>query len=108
MKWVDQYESMVLEKDAEKWGIEIPAKPEWWDTEFISDEDRDSMNVPLERVRRPWLDEKGRTMLSKRIRDARFAFWKGWVELLVPPLALIIAALALFKDIIVEAVRKSL
>jgi hypothetical protein len=45
-------------------------------------------------------------MIAKQVRAARFSYWKGWVDLLIPILALLIAALALFKDLIVEVLKK--
>jgi hypothetical protein len=107
MKLIDQHDSRMLEKEAEKFGIEIPVRPDWFSTELIAyDPDNlDDVAQPEPIVGR-WLNETGRTMISKQVRDARFAYWKGWAELLVPILALIVAALALFKEIIVEVLKK--
>jgi len=52
-----------------------------------------------------WLNETDRTMVSKLIRAERFAYWKSWADMLVPILALIVAILALFKNIIVEVLK---
>lgn len=46
------------------------------------------------------------TYLTPKIKAARFAYVKGWADLLIAILALLVAALALFKDIMVEAIKK--
>jgi hypothetical protein len=51
------------------------------------------------------LNDRGRAAVIGQIRDARLAYWKGWTDLLIPILALLIAVLALFKDIIVEILK---
>ncbi|PYS70364.1 MAG: hypothetical protein DMF69_13770 [Acidobacteria bacterium] len=100
---LEQYDSHQLEIQAERYGIEIPVKPEWFSTEIKA---ADPDTVGAKDVIDRWLNETGRAMISKQVSDARFARWKRWVELLIPIFALIVAILALFKDIIVELVRK--
>jgi len=36
-------------------------------------------------------------MVERRIKDARFAYWKRWADILVPILALVVAIIALLK-----------
>jgi hypothetical protein len=90
---------------AEKWGIEVPYKREWYSFEI---KNPDPGIVPGETVTiyKNSLNSLGLSVINKQIRDARFAYWKGWIDLLIPILALIVAALALFKEIIVEALKQ--
>jgi len=107
---IARIDSRELERMAERYGIEIPFRPEWFTTEIFMpqciiehehDHDHD-FDPTVER----WLNETGRTMILRQIRETRFSYWKGWADLLIPILALLVAALALFKDIIVEVLRK--
>jgi len=98
-KLVDQWESRYLLKRAENYGIEVPQRSEWRNVELIEDTDAKVTRVQA------WLNEEGKAMISKQIRDARFAEWKRRADLLVPILALLVAALALFKDMIVELLK---
>jgi hypothetical protein len=91
---IEQYDSRVLEKQAERFGIEIPVRPDWFSTE-IKPANADTLDS-RDTIDR-WLNETGRTMITKQVRDARFAYWKGWAEILVPILALIVAIIALLK-----------
>ena len=45
-------------------------------------------------------------MVTKQIRNARLARAKDVVSVLVPVLALIVAILALLKDIIIQALKQ--
>ena len=103
-KLLEKYDSRVLEAKAEQYGIEIPTRPDWFATEIIM---FDFATVPegADAITDRWLNETGRIMVSKQISEARFAYWKRWADMLVPILALVVAALALFKDIIVEVLR---
>ncbi len=103
-KAIEQDESRELEIKAERYGVEIPVRPEWFTTEIIM---IDFATVPegADSITEKWLNETGRTMVAKQISEARFAYWKGWADVLIPILALIVAALALFKDIIVEVLK---
>jgi hypothetical protein len=99
---LDIYDSQALSKRAEKYGIEIPARPDWYSSAIkLPDPNRADEETVIDR----WLNETGRTMISKQIRDERFAYWKKWADMLVPILALVVAALALFKDIIIEVLK---
>lgn len=75
---LDKYESRYLLRKAENWGIELPFKEEWYAGKGL-------------------LNNLGRAVITKQIRDARFAYWKGWVELLIPVLSLLLAIIALLK-----------
>ena len=105
-KLIEKYDSRELERQAERYGIEIPIRPDWFTTEIIM---IDFATVPegADAITDRWLNETGRTMISKQISEARFAYWKRWADVLIPILALIVAALALFKDIIVEVLKKN-
>lgn len=46
---------------------------------------------------RPIFSEQSKAQLHKMISEARFNWWKKWMELLVPILALVVAILALLK-----------
>jgi hypothetical protein len=102
-----QYDSHVLESDAERWGIEIPHnedKPDWY-SEKIKNPDPDNLPGGTINLVGDYLNDRGRTMVGKQVRDAKFAYWKGWADLLVPILALAVAFLALFKDVIVAYIQ---
>jgi hypothetical protein len=103
-----EHDSRVLEMEAEKWGIEIAsndAKPEWY-SEKTKNPYPDRIGGDTINVVREYLNEKGRTMVAKQIRDARRANVKWWIEVLIPVMALIVAIGAVFKDIIVEAIKR--
>jgi hypothetical protein len=87
-----QYDSRVIKKEAVKWGIDIPSRLDWRDSEVNESDERGFT------VETSWLNDIGRTMIGKQIRDARFAYWKGWAEILIPILSLIVAILALSKS----------
>lgn len=95
-----QVQFRIIENKAAKWGIELPNKPEWYDSALIK-LDPDGTSEEMCR----WLNQSGITMVSRQIKEARFAYWKQWVDLLVPILALLVAALALLKEIIVEVLK---
>jgi hypothetical protein len=99
---LDSYETRYLIRKAESWGIEVPYKPEWY-VMTIQDPNDPSTgeDVFLDR-----LNSLGKAVITKQIRDARFARMKDVVGVLVPVLALIVAILALFKDIIVQVLKQ--
>jgi hypothetical protein len=43
------------------------------------------------------LNEIGKAVITKQIRTERLAYWKGWAEILIPVLSLIVAIIALLK-----------
>lgn len=76
-------ESSRLKHEAARFGIDlIRAVGPWY-----SESNR----------RYEWLKEPEQIAASQIIREARFAWWKKWLELLVPILSLIIAILALTR-----------
>lgn len=86
-----QWNSDKLIQEAIQWGVEIPDREDWW-TEYISESPSRLHTQKLE-----WLSPIGQTMVSKQIRDARFAYWKGWAEILIPILSLLVAIIAILK-----------
>lgn len=102
LQLLEVFESRLLIRKAQSFGIEVPYKAEWFTETMPDPEDPDTKHeLALDR-----LSERGRAAVIKQIREARFAYWKGWVDLLIPILALLVAVLALFKDIIVEVLKK--
>lgn len=109
---INAMESELLLSEAETWGIEMPTKPECY-VPAIKTPDSFKMylrtkgdsevgdEVPTH------LSRQGRTMITKQIRDARRANAKWWVEVLTPVLALAVAFLSLFKDIIIEVLKNA-
>jgi hypothetical protein len=83
----ERYYSYLLEREAERWGVEIPKSSEFYDFAGTTNPE-----APLRT-----LNEQGRARVSKQVRAARLAYWKTWIQLLVPILALIVAILALMK-----------
>ena len=94
-----EYDSSGLLQEAVKWGI--PATNPEWRIEFIETDRYRIPHSPYELLQRKknmtWLNETGRSILKKQIRDARFAYWKGWAEIIIPILALLVAIIALVK-----------
>lgn len=43
------------------------------------------------------LTEDGIAEVERRVREARFVYWKGWAEVLIPILSLLVAIIALLK-----------
>lgn len=93
---LDRLESDYIIKKAQSWGIEVPRKQEWYVGHF---KNPDPDNIPGETIaiEQEWLNDIGKAVITKQIRDARFAYWKGWVDLLIPILALVVALIALLK-----------
>jgi hypothetical protein len=94
---LDEYESRYLIRKAQRWGIEVPYKREWYSTE-ITNPDPDNMVGEKVTILQDWLNPIGKAVVTKQIRDERFAFWKGWAEILIPILSLTVAIVALLKD----------
>ena len=76
-------ETLRLTKQAEKFGIDLPAFDDFlfWD------------QIPHTGVH--LLTESALSKLNREITDARFAYWKRWIDVLSPVLSVIIALLAL-------------
>lgn len=82
---LDEYESHYLIRKAQRWGIEVPYKEEWYIVKERNDE-------PVY-----WLNEIGKAAITKQIRNEQLAYWKHWSEILIPILSLIVAIIALLK-----------
>ncbi|OFV99751.1 MAG: hypothetical protein A3H28_07530 [Acidobacteria bacterium RIFCSPLOWO2_02_FULL_61_28] len=85
---IEWLETAPLVQQAEKLGIEIPQ--EWW----VTKKDK------------PWiekwhLDAKHRAKLKRLINEARYTQAKKFVELVIPVLGLLVALVALLKDILI-------
>ncbi len=80
--------TMPLVRKAEKLGIEIPQ--EWWITM------RDSPYIEKD-----YLNSEHRAKLHRLVREERFKQANKWVGLLVPILALLVALVALMKDLLI-------
>ena len=94
-----QLDSQLLEREAVTWGIDIPDssnKPDWY-TAKTKNPYPDDLPGEMVMLVNDWLNEKGRTIVTKQIRDARFEYWRGWAQILIPILSLIVAILALLK-----------
>ena len=50
---------------------------------------------------RRYFSPQAKAQLIKMVADARYKWWKRWVDLFVPILSLLVAALAFMKDIII-------
>jgi hypothetical protein len=94
-----QYLSKLLIEEAESWGIEVPERNDWREIIVISGIGVDSTNTVDPTIEWPVtiLSVKGRTMITKQIREARLAYWKSWAEILIPILSLVVAIIALLK-----------
>ena len=88
-----QWISDDLVKEAVQWGVEVPDRTDWW-TEYIS-VSPSTINPQSKEYR--WLNDVGLSMISKHVRDARFEYWRGWAQILIPILSLIVAIIALLK-----------
>lgn len=77
---LDAVESRHLSQRAKRFGIDLQEAVGPWYSDHRG---------------RLWLEDKYRVKASQAISDARFAWWRKWLELLVPILSLIIAILAL-------------
>ena len=97
---LDLYETRHLIGTAESWGIEVPYKADWYQRDVD-----DSGGVELVTFS-DRLNTLGKAVITRQIREARRASVKWWADILIPILALLVAFLALFKDIIVEVLQK--
>jgi hypothetical protein len=93
---LDIYESRYLIRKAESFGIEVPYKEEWHCFQIKDAEPGKVTGEVITRIKEP-LNNLGVAVITKQIRDVRFAYWKGWAEILIPILSLVLAILALLK-----------
>lgn len=91
-----ELETNYLVRKAESWGIEVPRKRDW----FVVESKTDTMDTILLEAAievRDTLNNLGKAVITKQIREARFAYWKAWADILIPILALVVAIIALLK-----------
>jgi hypothetical protein len=81
-------DSKILIEKATQWGIEVRDKPDWYSQKI--DQEGGVLTLFL-----PYLNQTATAILTHRIRKARMAYWKGWAEVLVTILSLLVAILAL-------------
>lgn len=107
LEWLyDEVESFYLLKVAESWGIKPPPSK----SECYIQYDKATLDrlheLGIEDTERPEiLNTLGRAMIKNEIRDAKRASVKWWIEVLIPVLALAVALVSLFKDIVVEVLK---
>ncbi|HKB66318.1 MAG TPA: hypothetical protein VKC61_10715 [Pyrinomonadaceae bacterium] len=82
-----QWDTKILIHKAALWGIEGPRDEDWYVQET---------NAPI-RILTPYLNDSAVAILAHRIKVARFAYWKGWAEILITVLSLLVAILALLR-----------
>lgn len=84
---LDVFETLELKEQAELFGISI------------SPQDSDSLALAKfwdkTRDDRSFLTEKGRAVVKNRIIDARFSYWKRWIDIVTPIASTIISISAL-------------
>lgn len=96
---LENLETRYLIRKAESWGIEVPYKADWYQRDID-----DSGGVELVTFS-DRLNTLGKAVITRQIREARRASMKWWADILVPLIALAVAFLALFKDIIVAYIQ---
>src|ERR1043165_840925 len=77
---VRHHEIKMLIYKAAMWGIEPPKDRDWYVLETDSDV----------KIITPDLNDSAIAMMKHRIRNARLTYWKGWAEMLIPILSLLI------------------
>ena len=103
------HDSRTLIAEAMNWGVEVPdstRKPEWY-SEEIKRSKADTLGGTTKAVIvRPYLNRTGAVMIMNQIREAKLEYWRNRTAILVPILALIVAILALCKDIIITLLKQ--
>jgi hypothetical protein len=79
------HEIKMLIYKAAMWGVEPPKERDWYLAETNSEL----------KIVTPDLNDSAVAMIQHRIRNARLEYWKGWAQMLIPILSLLIAILAL-------------
>ena len=88
---LENFKTHLLRKKAEKFGIDLPpyGDDNYWETYPFSND--------------TYLNNNGTAKANKDIADARFAYWKRWIDIsspvasvLISLFALAVAALALY------------
>lgn len=85
LRWMQTEE---LRKRAKKFGI----KPQGYHVLYTGEEPYWETN---KHTRRTYLSEAGAEKLNQQIVEARFAYWKRWIDILAPTASVIISLLAL-------------
>lgn len=93
---IRDYDSKLLILKATQWGIEVPSKPDWYSVQNKSG----TANVIL-----PYLNDKATAILSHKIRKAKLAYWQALAGIIITILSLVVATLALLKDVIVAYLK---
>jgi hypothetical protein len=83
---LSQLKTKKLFRMLKQFGVEWQGDESWW------------YESPVTRKR--WLNETGETRLRRLVVDARFNYWKRWVDLLSPIISTIISILALIVAIV--------
>lgn len=89
---IRECDSKLLIQKATRWGIEVPSKPDWYSVQNKSL----TVNVIL-----PYLNDTATAILSHQIRKAKLAYWQALAGIIITILSLVVATLALLKDVIV-------
>jgi hypothetical protein len=80
LQFVKFYDSLILEDEAGRLGIDLHSTVGPW---FESANKRFT-----------WLEEREQAAARRIISEARFAWWKKWIDLLSPALSVVISLLA--------------
>jgi hypothetical protein len=90
---LEHYECRYLIRKAESLGIEVPYKPEWY-VMRVEDPKRPRETVE---VKQQNLNNLGKAVINRQIREARRASVKWWIDVLIPVLALLVALAAIIE-----------
>jgi hypothetical protein len=80
---LENFETHLLRKKCESFGIELPPydDDQYWDTYKFTDSH--------------YLSDKGKAKANRDIVDARFAYWKRWIDVMSPVATVLISVVAL-------------
>lgn len=78
------HEIKMLVYEAATWGIEPPKESDWYLAET---------NSP--KIVTPDLNDLAVARIQHRIRNARLEYWRGYAQMLIPILSLLVAIIAL-------------
>jgi hypothetical protein len=84
-----QWVSDDLVKEAIKWGVEVPDRADWWKEHIWESPSK----INPHSIEYRWLNDVGLSMISKQVKDAKLEYWKGWSQILVPILSLLVSIL---------------
>lgn len=97
IRQLERFESKIVTDDAMKWGVEIPNNPDWWEDDRHIFAGQEIPEDIIDSLASRWLNLIGRSVINKRVEDAKFDYLKKRVELLIPILSFVLAILALLK-----------